>query len=86
MKNKAHHLLDTSVNVLQYNIINTKKEASDTTNNQADEDNEDWSVIEDRCNEERMLELSLVRLIEVIGEAAARVTSAGRKKYGSILL
>jgi uncharacterized protein with HEPN domain len=34
--------------------------------------------------EDRMLELSLVRLIEVIGEAAARVTSEGREKYGSI--
>jgi uncharacterized protein with HEPN domain len=35
-------------------------------------------------HKERMLELSLVRLIEVIGEAAARVTSEGREKYGSI--
>jgi uncharacterized protein with HEPN domain len=33
---------------------------------------------------ERMLELALVRLIEVIGEAAARVTSESREKYGSI--
>ena len=35
-------------------------------------------------HEERMLELSLVRLIEVIGEAAARVTSKGRERYGSM--
>jgi len=33
---------------------------------------------------ERMLELSLVRLVEVIGEAAGRVTSEGREKYGGI--
>ena len=33
---------------------------------------------------ERMLELALVRLIEVIGEAAARVTSESREKCGSI--
>lgn len=33
---------------------------------------------------ERMLELSLVRLIEIIGEAAARVSREGRKRYPSI--
>ena len=33
---------------------------------------------------ERMLELSLVRLIEVVGEAAARVTHGGQAKYPSI--
>ena len=33
---------------------------------------------------ERMLELALVRLIEVIGEAAARVTPESREKHGSI--
>jgi uncharacterized protein with HEPN domain len=33
---------------------------------------------------ERMLELSLVRLIEVVGEAAARVTHEGRERYPSI--
>ncbi|MBW2031298.1 MAG: DUF86 domain-containing protein [Deltaproteobacteria bacterium] len=33
---------------------------------------------------ERMLELSLVRLIEIVGEAAARVSAEGQKKYSSI--
>ena len=33
---------------------------------------------------ERMLELSLIRLVEVIGEAAARVSQEGREKYNSI--
>lgn len=33
---------------------------------------------------ERMLELSLIRLIEVVGEAAARVTHGGQAKYPSI--
>jgi uncharacterized protein with HEPN domain len=33
---------------------------------------------------ERMLELSLIRLIEVVGEAAARVTPEGQAKYPSI--
>jgi uncharacterized protein with HEPN domain len=33
---------------------------------------------------ERMLELSLIRLIEVVGEAAARVTPDGQAKYPSI--
>ena len=33
---------------------------------------------------ERMLELSLVRLIEIIGEAAARVRIESREKYPSI--
>lgn len=33
---------------------------------------------------ERMLELSLIRLIEVVGEAAARVTPEGQAKYSSI--
>jgi len=33
---------------------------------------------------ERMLELSLTKLIEVVGEAAARVTPEGRAKYSSI--
>ena len=33
---------------------------------------------------ERMLELSLIRLIEVVGEAAARVSAEGQNKYVSI--
>ena len=33
---------------------------------------------------ERMLELSLIRLMEVIGEAAARVTPEGQEKYPAI--
>lgn len=33
---------------------------------------------------ERMLELSLIRLIEVVGEAAARVSNEGQNKYDSI--
>ena len=33
---------------------------------------------------DRMLELSLVRLIEIVGEAAARVSSNGQEKYPSI--
>jgi uncharacterized protein with HEPN domain len=32
---------------------------------------------------ERMLELSLVRLVEIIGEAAARVETESREKYPS---
>lgn len=32
----------------------------------------------------RILELALVRLIEIIGEAAARVTPEGQEKYSSI--
>lgn len=33
---------------------------------------------------ERMLELSLIRLIEVVGEAAARVSPEGQTKYSPI--
>lgn len=33
---------------------------------------------------ERMMELSLVRLVEIIGEAAARVGTEDREKYPSI--
>ena len=33
---------------------------------------------------ERMLELSLIRLIEIVGEAAARVSPEGRIQYQSI--
>ena len=33
---------------------------------------------------DRMLELSLIRLVEVVGEAAARVSPEGRAKYLSI--
>ena len=33
---------------------------------------------------DRMLELSLVRLVEIIGEAAARVGTESREKYPSI--
>ena len=33
---------------------------------------------------ERMLELSLIRLIEVVGEAAGRVSPEGQTKYSSI--
>ena len=33
---------------------------------------------------DRMLELSLVRLVEIIGEAAARVRPESREKYPSI--
>ncbi|MFO7555053.1 MAG: HepT-like ribonuclease domain-containing protein [Desulfobacterales bacterium] len=33
---------------------------------------------------ERMLELSLVRLVEIIGEAAVRVRNESREKYPSI--
>jgi len=33
---------------------------------------------------QRMLELSLIRLIEVIGEAAARVSPEGQVKYPSV--
>ena len=34
--------------------------------------------------QDRMLELALVRLIEIIGEAAARVSPEGKTKYPSI--
>ena len=34
--------------------------------------------------QDRMLELALVRLAEIIGEAAARVSPEGRKEYPSI--
>lgn len=33
---------------------------------------------------ERLLQLGLVRLIEIVGEAAARVSAQGREKYPSI--
>ncbi len=33
---------------------------------------------------DRMLELSLVRLVEIIGEAAARVETESREKYPSV--
>lgn len=33
---------------------------------------------------ERMLELALVRLVEIIGEAASRVSVEGQAKYSSI--
>ena len=33
---------------------------------------------------ERMLELSLIRMIEVVGEAAASVSKEGQNKYDSI--
>ena len=32
----------------------------------------------------RMLQLALVRLIEIVGEAATRVSDAGQKRYPSI--
>ena len=35
-------------------------------------------------NKDRMMELSLVRLVEIIGEAAARVGTEVREKYPSI--
>ena len=35
-------------------------------------------------NSDRMMELSLVRLVEIIGEAAARVGTESREKYPSI--
>ena len=34
--------------------------------------------------QDRMLELALVRLIEIIGEAAARVSPEGQREYPSI--
>jgi len=37
-------------------------------------------------NSDRMMELSLVRLVEIIGEAAARVGTVSREKYPSIPL
>ena len=33
---------------------------------------------------DRMLELSLVRLVEIIGEAATRVSEEGQKRYPSV--
>ena len=46
------------------------------------------AMIEDKemadLRSERMLELSLIRLIEVAGEAAARVTHGGQAEYRSI--
>ena len=38
----------------------------------------------DEIENERMLNLSLVRLIEVVGEAASRVSREGQAKYPSI--
>ena len=35
-------------------------------------------------NSDRMMELSLVRLVEIIGEAAAQVGTESREKYPSI--
>jgi len=38
----------------------------------------------DSLKKERMLELSLIKLVENIGEAAARVSQEGQKKYAKI--
>lgn len=35
-------------------------------------------------SKERMLELSLIKLVEIIGEAAGRVSQVGQKKYAEI--
>ena len=40
--------------------------------------------VRDDLRRERMLELSLIRLIEVVGEAAARVSAEGQATYPSI--
>ncbi len=40
--------------------------------------------VRDDLRSERMLELSLVRLVEVVGEAAARVSPEGQAKHQSI--
>lgn len=49
---------------------------------------EAMSIIEGKnrsdLNSNRMMELSLVRLVEIIGEAAARVGPESREKYASI--
>ena len=53
-----------------------------------DYDREAVSMIQGRKREdldcERMLELSLIRLIELVGEAAARVSSEGREENSTI--
>lgn len=38
----------------------------------------------DNLDSERMLELSLVRLVEIIGEAANRVSRKGKAKYPAV--
>ena len=38
----------------------------------------------DDLGRERMFELALVRLVEIIGEAASRVSQAGQAKYPEI--
>jgi uncharacterized protein with HEPN domain len=38
----------------------------------------------ERLRSDRMLELALVRLIDIVGEAAARVSPEGQSKYSSI--
>lgn len=38
----------------------------------------------EELDSDRMLELSLVRLVEIVGEAAARVSEEGHKRYPSI--
>jgi uncharacterized protein with HEPN domain len=36
------------------------------------------------CKKDRILELALVRLIEIVGEAAARVSPEGCRKYSGV--
>jgi uncharacterized protein with HEPN domain len=38
----------------------------------------------DDLDKNRMLQLALVRLVEIVGEAAAHVSAAGIKKYPTI--
>ena len=38
----------------------------------------------EELDSDRMLELSLVRLVEIVGEAATRVSEEGQKRYPSI--
>jgi uncharacterized protein with HEPN domain len=38
----------------------------------------------DDFNRDRMLQLAIVRLVEIIGEAATRVSPEGQQQYGSV--
>jgi uncharacterized protein with HEPN domain len=40
--------------------------------------------VPESLGKERMLELALIRLVEIIGEAAGRVSQAGQAKYSEV--
>ncbi|MFC1825189.1 DUF86 domain-containing protein [Thermodesulfobacteriota bacterium] len=60
--------------VLLMHMLDHSKEALSMVNGKQRKD----------LKKDRMLELALIRLIEIIGEAAGRISPKGQKKYSSI--